>query len=212
MKKAVQARAGQVFGYARVSMEKQDAERQVGEILAYCKAHGLGDAVIVQETIHGTVEDKPELERVIAKLREGDTLAVWELSRLTRGGVAALFVLTERVRKAGAKLLEVKSGTVIDNTPAGSAYAFALGLAAQIERDMISARTKSALQARKAEGVKLGRPKGQSKLNERRGEIEKYLGLGINKSAIAKLLGCSRSALLNWLATNKLGDKEGVKA
>jgi DNA invertase Pin-like site-specific DNA recombinase len=88
---------------------------------------------------------------------------------------------------------------------------FALGISAQLERDFISERTKSALKARKEQGVKLGRPKGKSKLDERRGDIEKYLELGINKSNIAKLLGCSRTALLNWLANNRLGSKEGVR-
>jgi DNA invertase Pin-like site-specific DNA recombinase len=70
---------------------------------------------------------------------------------------------------------------------------------------MISDRTKSALKARKAAGVKLGRPEGKSKLDGSKEEIEKYQKLGINKSAIAKLLGYSRSAYLHWLA------KETVK-
>ena len=68
---------------------------------------------------------------------------------------------------------------------------------------MISERTKSALQARKAQGVKLGRPAGKSKLDYKREEIEKYQKLGLNKSSIAKLLGCSRSAYLNWLEKEK---------
>jgi DNA invertase Pin-like site-specific DNA recombinase len=193
-----------VIGYCRISTDKQDAERQVGEILSYCEKEGLGAPTIVRETASGA-GDRPELEKVLAGLQEGDTLAVWELSRLTRGGVAALFTIAERVRKAGGRLLETKSGTVIDSSVAGEAYVFALGLAARIERDMISDRTKSALKARKAAGVKLGRPEGKSKLDEKREEIEKYQKLGINKSATAKLLGCSRSAYLHWLT------KENVK-
>jgi DNA invertase Pin-like site-specific DNA recombinase len=193
-----------VYGYCRISTDKQDTERQVGEILSYCEKEGLGAPVIVRETASGAGE-RPELEKVLAGLQEGDTLAIWELSRLTRGGVAALFHIAEQVRKAGGRLLETKSGTVIDSTVAGEAYVFALGLAARIERDMISDRTKSALKARKAAGVKLGRPEGKSKLDVRQDEIEKYQKLGINKSAIAKLLGCSRSAYLHWLV------KEGVK-
>jgi DNA invertase Pin-like site-specific DNA recombinase len=187
-----------VIGYCRISTDKQDAERQVGEILSYCKTNRLGDPVIVRETASGAKE-RPELERILASLKPGETLAVWELSRLTRGGVGSLFGIVEQVRKTGARLVETKSGTVIDSTVAGEAYVFALGLAGRIEREMISSRTKSALQARKKAGVRLGRPAGKSKLDDRRDEIEKYQKLGINKSAIAKLLGCTRATYLHWL-------------
>lgn len=191
-------KGGAVYGYCRVSTDKQDAERQVAEVLEYSRVHGLGDAMIIRETVSGAGE-KPELERILGKIGPGDTLAVWELSRLTRGGVAALFSIAERVRKAGARLVETKSGTAIDETVAGEAYVFALGLAARIEREMIAARTKSALKARKDAGMKLGRPEGKSKLDEKREEIARYQKLGLNKSATAKLLGCSRSAYLRWL-------------
>jgi DNA invertase Pin-like site-specific DNA recombinase len=188
-----------VIGYCRVSTDRQDAERQVTEILNYCHTHGLGDPVIVRETASGA-KDRPELERTLANLKPDETLAVWELSRLTRGGVGSLFSIVEQVRKAQAKLLETKSGTVIDSSVAGEAYVFALGLAGRIERELISARTRSALQARKAAGVKLGRPAGKSKLDEKRAEIEKYQALGINKTAISKLVGCTRATYLNWLS------------
>jgi len=195
----------QVIGYCRISTDKQDAERQVGEILTYCESHGLGAPLIVRETAHGN-GDRPELDRILSNLQSGQTLAVWELSRLTRGGVAALFTIVGQIRDAGASLLETKSGTVIDSSVAGEAYVFALGLAARIERDMISERTKSALQARKAQGVKLGRPEGKSKLDDRREEIERYQKLGLNQTSVSKLLGVSRSCYLNWLA------KEAKKA
>jgi len=188
-----------VIGYCRVSTDKQDAERQVGEILSYCKANRLGDPVIVRETASGAKE-RPELERVLAGLEAGETILVWELSRLTRGGVGSLFGIVEQVRRAQARLVETKSGTVIDSSVAGEAYVFALGLAGRIEREMISARTKSALQARKAAGIKLGRPAGKSKLDEKRAEIAKYQSLGINKTAISKLVGCTRATYLHWLS------------
>ena len=190
-----------IYGYCRVSTDKQDADRQVSEIITYCKQKSLGDPIIVTETVSGA-SAKPELERTIANLKAGDTLAVWELSRLTRGGVAALFGIIEQVHKAGASVLEVKSATTIDSTVAGEDYVFALGLAARIEKEMISARTKSALQARKAAGVKLGRPAGKSKLDSRIDEIKRYQGLGLNKTAISKLLGCSRTAYLHWLLSH----------
>jgi len=193
-----------VIGYCRVSTDKQDAERQVGEILTYCSSHGLGDPVIVREVAHGNKE-RPELERVLSSLQAGETLAVWELSRLSRGGVGSLFSVVEQIRKAGAKLIETKSNTTIDSSVAGEAYVFALGLAGRIEREMIAQRTSSALQARKKAGVKLGRPAGKSKLDDRREEIDKYRKLGLNKTSIAKLLGCTRATYLHWL------DKEGFQ-
>lgn len=189
---------GRVIGYCRVSTDKQDAERQVGEILTYCSCHKLGDPVIVREIAHGNKE-RPELQRILDDLKANDTLAVWELSRLTRGGVGSLFEIVEQVRRAKAKLIETKSNTTIDSTVAGEAYVFALGLAARIEREMISQRTSSALQARKRAGVKLGRPAGKSKLDDKREEIDRYQKLGLNKSSIAKLLGCTRATYLHWL-------------
>lgn len=197
-----------VIGYCRVSTDHQDAERQVGEILTYCKKEALGDPVIVRETASGNKE-RPELERVLGSLKAGETILVWELSRLTRGGVGSLFAIVEQIRKAQARLIETKSETVIDSTVAGEAYVFALGLAGRIEREMISARTKSALQARKAAGVKLGRPAGKSKLDEKRVEIEKYQLLGINKTAISKLVGCSRATYLHWLSKEE--SRESVR-
>jgi len=163
----------------------------------------------VVETVSSRKE-KREVYQVVESLKAGDILVVTELSRLARSAIE-LDEICAKVIRAGATLKSLSPDFTVDGSIQGQTMKFAIGISAQMERDFISERTKSALKARKAEGVKLGRPKGQSKLNERRGEIEKYLGLGINKSAIAKLLGCSRSALLNWLASNKLGDKEGVR-
>lgn len=188
-----------VIGYCGVSTDRQDTERQVAEILDYCHAHSLGDPVIVRETESGAKE-RPELERVLASLKPEETLAVWELNRLTRGCVGSLFGIVEQVRKAQARLLETRSGIFIDSSPAGEAYVFALGLVGRIERELISARTKSAIAARKAPGKKLGRPAGKSKLDDKRAEIEKYQALGINKTAISKLLGCSRATYLHWVS------------
>jgi len=187
-----------VIGYCRVSTDRQDAEHQVMQILSYCKENRLGNPVIVWETDSGAKE-RTELERVLASLKAGETILVFELSRLTRGGVGSLFGIVEQVRKAQARLVETKSGTVIDSSVAGEAYVFALGLAGRIERELISARTKSALAARKASGKKLGRPAGKSKLDEKRAEIARYQQLGINKTAISKLVGCTRATYLHWL-------------
>jgi len=191
-----------VWAYCRISTDKQDTERQVIEIADYAKAKGLGDVTFVRETVSGK-DDKPELERIMASLQQGDTLAVWELSRLTRASVGALFTIAERIRKSGASLLEVKSGTTISSDVAGEAYVFALGLASRIERELISARTKSALRVRKEMGIKLGRPAGKSKLDEKGTEVDYLLGLGLSKAKTAKKLGCSRATLDKYLMNRK---------
>ena len=186
------------YGYCRISTDKQETERQVLEITEYCNNNGLGSLEIFKEVTGGT-KKKPILESILNSLHENDILLVWELSRLTRGGVASLFAIAERVRNSGAKLIETKSNTTLDNTPAGASYIFALGLASQIERDLISQRTKSALKERKLKGMKLGRPTGKSKLDERRQEIEGYQSLELSKSHISRLLKVSRTTYLNWL-------------
>jgi len=207
--KAAKAKAkagtGRVYGYVRVSTDKQDAERQQTEIMDYAQKHGLGDVTMFRETISGT-KAKPELERLIEGLRAGDTLAVWELSRLTRSGITALLKIAEKVQKAGASLLETGSGQVIGNDMQGELYLVMLGLAAKVERDMISERTKSALRVRKEKGMILGRPAGKSKLDERKIEIQGYQKQGCSKAHIARLVGCSRTTYLAWL------EKETEKA
>ena len=209
MEKTGKAKAGKVIGYARVSTDKQDAERQKLDIMAYCEKAGRPLSGVVVETVSSRKE-KREVYQVVESLKAGDILVVTELSRLARSAIE-LDEICAKVIRAGATLKSLSPDFTVDGSIQGQTMKFAIGISAQMERDFISERTKSALKARKEQGVKLGRPKGKSKLDERRGDIEKYLELGINKSNIAKLLGCSRSALLNWLASNKLGDKEGVR-
>jgi len=209
MEKTGKAKAGRVIGYARVSTDKQDVERQKLDIMAYCEKEGVPLEKIVVETVSSRKATR-EVYKVVDSLRAGDVLVVTELSRLARSSIE-LDEICAKVIRAGASLKSLSPECVVDGSILGQTMKFALGISAQLERDFISERTKSALKARKEQGVKLGRPKGKSKLDERRGDIEKYLELGINKSNIAKLLGCSRTALLNWLVNNRLGSKEGVR-
>ena len=209
MEKTGKAKAGRVIGYARVSTDKQDVERQKLDIMAYCEKEGVPLEKIVVETVSSRKATR-EVYKMVDSLRAGDVLVVTELSRLARSSIE-LDEICAKVIRAGASLKSLSPECVVDGSILGQTMKFALGISAQLERDFISERTKSALKARKEQGVKLGRPKGKSKLDERRGDIEKYLELGINKSNIAKLLGCSRTALLNWLANNRLGSKEGVR-
>ncbi len=101
---------------------------------------------------------------------------------------------------------------VFDNSLQSKITATVLGLAAEIEREFISSRTKEALAARKAAGVKLGRPQGKAKklkLDAKRGEIQKYLNMGVSKAAIAKIVGCPSTTLYDYCKVRKLKGKKG---
>jgi DNA invertase Pin-like site-specific DNA recombinase len=107
----------------------------------------------------------------------------------------------------GLSVRVAKNDMVMDGSMQSTITATILGLAAQIERDFISARTKEALAKCKASGLKLGRPKGQAeilKLDAYREEIIGYIKKGINKTAISKLIECSPSTLYSWLRRRKL--------
>jgi len=197
-KKAKPERTAKWYGYARVSTEGQDTDRQVQDLLEYAKKTGAGYPVIVTETASGAKE-RPELTAMLAGVGAGDTIAVTEFSRLTRRGIPELLEIARTVTAKGAVLIELRSGTRYDDTAMGEMMMSFTATMDRMEREKISERTKSGLKARKAAGVILGRPKGISKLDSKRAEIEKYQKLGINKTAISKLLGCSRTAYLNWL-------------
>jgi DNA invertase Pin-like site-specific DNA recombinase len=96
----------------------------------------------------------------------------------------------------------------LDGSMQSTITATVLGLAAQIEREFISLRTIESLQKRKAEGLSLGRPKGSRsnvvKLDSHRDDIDRYLKLGLNKTAIAKLVNCAPNTLYSWLDRNNL--------
>jgi DNA invertase Pin-like site-specific DNA recombinase len=173
-----------VYGYARVSTDKQEGQRQIDDILAYCKKHGLGAPKIIQETASGA-KDRPELAELLDGLGQGDTLLVTEFSRLTRKGVPELLQIARAVTSVGAVLTEIVSGTKYDNTAIGELLIAFTATVDRMERERIGERTKSALQMRKARGMKLGRPTGGSVLDQHKNDILKYQELGMTKSQIA---------------------------
>lgn len=193
-----------VYGYARVSTDKQDADRQELDLRRYAEAEGLGAVKIVRETVSSRKADR-EVYPLIERMKAGDVLLVTELSRLGRSVIEINGIISDVVRRGAA--LRVVSGALagqaIDGSIQAQALVFALGLSAQVERDLISERTASALRARKAQGVKLGRPVGSSRLNERAEEIDKYLSLGVDKANIARIIGCQRATLYAWLKARK---------
>ncbi len=146
-----------------------------------------------------------KLAEIIDELRENDRLIIPELSRLGRSMLEIMEILSIAKQK-GISIYAVKGGWELNGTIQSKVMAIAFSIAAEIERDLISARTKEALKARKAPGVKLGRPKGpgRSKLDRHRDEIVALLNNGSPKAWVARKYGTTRHNFYNWLKKNRL--------
>ena len=150
-----------IYGYIRVSSDKQTVENQRYEIHRFCRTHSLSVDGWIEETISGTAAyTRRALGRLLHSVGPGDTIICSELSRLGRN----LFMIMEILNLCMTK--ECRVWTIKDNYRLGDdiqskVLAFAFGLSAEIERNLISQRTREALARRRAEGVVLGRPKGR---------------------------------------------------
>lgn len=142
---------------------------------------------------------------LLAKAGKNDVIVVAEISRLGRSTLQVLEILELAVRKR-ISIHIFKNQMIMDGSMQSTITATILGLAAQIEREFISVRTKEALAKRKSDGVQLGRPKGPAaslKLDEREQEIVGYLKKSISKRAIAKLTDSAPSTLYKWMKRRK---------
>ena len=194
-----------IYGYLRVSTNRQDLNNQKNAVLKYANGLDLGQVEFIEETISSRKADR-QIYPLIERLKIGDSLIIYELSRLARS-MCELGFIRMKIAEKKATLHAISHKLII--TPNSSdisttALVFALEISAQIERQMISERTKNALQAKKAEGMILGRPKGISKLDDHQDEIKRYLAIDLNLTAIAKLVGCNRQTLTNWLKLNNI--------
>lgn len=185
-----------VYGYIRVSTDKQTVENQRFEINQFALKNNIIIEKWIEETISGTKEvDKRTLGKLLKKTKKDDILICSELSRLGR----SLFMIMEVLNFCMKR--EVKIWTIKDNYRLGEdiqskVLAFAFGLSAEIERNLISQRTKEALARKKAEGVILGRPIGKKsskvKLSGKELQVQKLLNKNISYSAIGRILGVNR--------------------
>lgn len=140
-----------VIGYARVSTEQQELDRQIDALEAY------GADEIYQEKISGTIKDRPELDKVKLRARGGDTVVIESLSRLGRSS-KDLLVLIDEWERQGIKLVSLKEN-VDTSTPTGKLLTTVLSAICQFERDITVQRTREGLRAARARGRKGGRPK-----------------------------------------------------
>ena len=198
------------YGYIRVSSDRQTVENQRFEITEFCKRKQINIDGWIEETISGTKDySKRKLGILLKKIQKGDLIICAELSRLGR----SLFMIMEILQLCMKK--ECKVWTIKDNYRLGDdiqskVLAFAFGLSAEIERNLISQRTKEALKARKAAGIVLGRPKGK-KTDPKKHKLYKHtkliitaLGNGISKRKLAKMLKTDRNTLAKFIKNNKL--------
>jgi len=162
---------------------------------------------LFEDTISGKTSWRERgIGQILTKSKSDDLIIVAEASRLGRSTLQVLEILEESAQN-GVSVHIAKNKMVLDGSMQATITATILGLAAQIEREFISARTKEALSKRKQEGMKLGRPKGEAnilKLDALHGEIVGYLKKGINKRAISKLIECSPSTLYQWLKRRRI--------
>lgn len=195
------------IGYLRVSTADQDLGKNKADILKLANdLELLGHVEWIEEKVSGTKDwKKRELGRVFATLQEGDAVIVSELSRLGRSTLQILEIM-QQAKERRIAVHAVKGGWSLNGSMESKIVLTMLAMIAEIERDLISERTKEGLRARKAAGVKLGRPKGpgKSKLDQHKEEIVALLSNGSTKTFIAKRYGCSVPNLHNWIKKNEI--------
>ena len=187
-----------IYGYIRVSTDKQTVENQRFEINNFCKAHKLKIGKWIQETISGTKAlEKRQLGNLLKNIIEGDMIICSELSRLGRSFYMIMSILSDCMKR-GIKVWTIKDGYRLGDDIQSKVLAFAFSLSAEIERNLISQRTKEALARCKAEGMKLGNQGGRYKnvkLTGHEKEIRKMIREGKTNSEIGKRFGVHRNTV-----------------
>ena len=192
-----------IYGYIRVSTDRQTVENQRFEINQYCDKNLLVVDKWIEETISGTKElQDRKLGKLLKRMKKDDILICSELSRLGRNLLMIMGILNECMNR------NIQVWTIKDNYRLGSdinskVLAFAFGLSAEIERNLISQRTKEALARKRAEGVILGRPKGskssKTKLTGQEKRIKELLEKRVSYSAIGRILGVHRLTVSSFV-------------
>ena len=197
-----------IYGYIRVSTDKQTVENQRFEIENYCKDHNIFVYAWIEETISGTKKvDERKLGKLLSKLKKDDIIICSELSRLGRNMFMIMSILNYCMERE-IKVWTIKDGYKLGDDLTSKVLAFAFGLSAEIERNLISQRTKEALARKREEGIRLGRPKGRKssyyKLTGKEKKISGLLEKNISKSQIARILNVHRNTLNNFIKKNNI--------
>lgn len=194
------------IAYLRVSTIEQDIEKNKSEILHLANDKALGKVEFVEEKVSGRIHWKQrKIGEIVEDLQKGDTILLNEFSRLGRSMLECMEIISIATQK-GINIYTVKGNWQLDGSIQSKVMAMVFSMASEIERDLISKRTKEALQTKKASGIKLGRPKepGKSKLDAHKEEIEALLKNGSTKKFIAKRYNSTPANLFNWLKKNNI--------
>jgi len=197
--------------YLRVSTDEQDLQKNKADILHLANEKDLGKVRWVEETVSGRISwKKRKIAGIVEELAAGDNLIVSELSRLGRSMLECMEILSIATQKA-INVFAIKGNWQLDGSIQSKIIAMAFAMAAEIERDLISQRTKEALAARKRAGKLLGRPQGsgKSKLDKHRPEIEGLLKNGSTQKYIAARYCTTEANLSRWLKKHGLRRKQG---
>jgi len=193
---------GKTVAYLRASTDKQDLNNQKLEILEFARQKQLHVDEFVAITISSRKTSKQRrIDELLEKLSELDTLIVTELSRLGRSTSEVIALVNELVQR-NIRVIVIKQNLDLHQNHDMTAKVMItlFSLFAELERDLVSLRTKEALAAKKRQGVRLGKPKGTiqaSKFDKDRPRIEELLRLGLSARKIARLLGYSNHIGLN---------------
>ncbi len=199
-----------IIAYIRTSTDKQDLNNQRLEILEFARKKDLKIDEFVQITMSSRKTSKQRrIDEVLELLGNSDTLIVTELSRLGRSTAEVIALINELVAR-NIRIIILKQNLDIHKHDMNSKIVTTLfSLFAELERDLISLRTKEALAAKRMQGVVLGKPKGtiqKSKFDKDEDRIKELLKLGLSVRKIAKLLGYT-----NHLALNTYVNKRGLR-
>lgn len=198
------------IAYLRVSTNVQDLNNQKLAILDFARKEGFGIDEFVEMTISSRrSQQRDQLLETIQGLNKGDRLVVSELSRLGRS-LGQVIAIVDSLVKRKVRFIAIKEGIRFEGkqTLQSKVMVTLFALFSEVERDLISERTKEGLASAKAKGKLLGRPKGslgRSKLEGREQEIQMLLIKGVSKASIAKITDVSRTNLLHFIRTRQLG-------
>jgi len=204
---------GKTIAYLRVSTIDQNLQKNKADILHLANEKNLGKVHFVEEAVSGKINwRKRKIANILEESSKGDRIIVSELSRLGRSMLECMEILSIATEK-GVAIYAVKGNWQLDGTIQSKIVAMAFAMASEIERDLISKRTREALKACKEAGMQLGRPKGpgKSKLDIYRPEIETLLANGTTQKFIANRYGSTEANLHHWLKKRGL-DRKSTKS
>ena len=192
-----------IYGYIRVSSDKQTVKNQEFEIGKFCSERDLEIDEWIEETISATKKlEIRKFGKLLNKVQSGDTIIATELSRLGRNLMQIMSILNYCMNN-NVRIITAKEHYELGDNINAKVLAFAFGLSAEIERNLISQRTKEALARVRAEGKRLGRPVGslsqRTKLKGKEDKIKEYLSMGLSKNKIARIMGVHRLTIYSFI-------------